>query len=93
MARNSRPTRLPWEDWKAWAVPVKLVTMEEGSVARAASFTAATASLSATPSPRLKEMETEGSWPEWFTVSGPAPDSDRASAERGTVSPVCAERT
>ena len=64
----------------------------EGSVALASLSTSAVAWPSATPGFRLKESVTEGSWPEWLTVSGPMPGVILTSESSGTSWPF-AERT
>ena len=65
------------------AVPEKLVLMVEGSTSRAAASTPSTAVPIEVPGSRLNESVTEGSWPEWFTVSGPdALGHLRQAAER-----------
>src|SRR5512143_3665917 len=90
MTRIAISRRIPRpfkEVWNAWAVPWKLVVMEAGRVARATLSTADTASPSAMPGRRLNERVTEGSWPRWFTRSGPTPGVSRATAESGTDNP------
>src|SRR5512141_2015616 len=62
--------------------------MEAGRVARATLSTADTASPRATPGRRLNERVTEGSWPRWFTRSGPTPGVSRATEASGTDIPV-----
>jgi hypothetical protein len=58
----SRSTPRPCsEDWKAWAVPWKLVLIVDGRVVRARPVMSLTASPMETPGLRLKEMVTEGS--------------------------------
>src|SRR6266704_2487840 len=88
-ARTSRNTSPDWLDWKAWAVPVKFVVMLEGSVCRATRCTSATAVPMETPGFRLNEMVTEGSCPEWLTVSGPTLEPSVARDASGTRLPVC----
>src|SRR5439155_620747 len=86
-ATSSRRARPCWLDWKACAVPAKLVVMSEDSVWRAADCTWATASLSPVPGLTSNERVTAGSCPPWFTVSGPSPVSRLATAPRGTSAP------
>ena len=59
------------DDWKACAVPWKLVATVAGNVCRASRLISLTALPSETPGFRLKEMFTEGSCPRWFTDRGP----------------------
>ena len=75
---------MPWrEDWKAWAVPWKFVLIVAGSVLRARVVISLTASPIDTPGLRLKEMVTDGSWPEWLTDRGPmVRDQRRHGAQR-----------
>src|SRR5512134_2383964 len=84
--RRRRPSPFR-EAWKACAVPWKLVVMDAGRVARATLSTAETASPRANPGRRLNERVTEGSWPRWFTSSGPRPGDSLATADRGTSAP------
>ena len=83
---NSSP-RLRRDDSNTWAVPWKLAVIVAGSMPRAIRFSSATASPSANPGRRLKEMVTEGSWPLWLMDSGPYPWLMRASTSRGTSAP------
>ena len=81
------------EAWKAWAVPWKLVVSVAGiRSSRSTLRISFTASPSATPGLRLKEMVTAGSWPRWLTVSGPTVRVSLATAFRGTSLPEL-ERT
>ncbi len=81
------------ESWNACATPAKRPWMLAGRPIRRAAFcTAATASPSATPGARLKEMVTAGKRPWWLTWSGAELGSKRVSAVRGTVAPVLDER-
>ena len=80
------------EDWKACAVPWKLVATVAGSVCRARRFTAATASPSETPGLILKEIVTEGSCPVCGTTSGPRPWLIEPKEESGASWPA-GERT
>ncbi len=61
--------------------------MDAGNSANAACSTCATASPSATPGLRLKDTVTDGSWPVWFTDSGPTPVSTRVRLDSGMRSP------
>src|SRR5262249_1593813 len=91
MSRSS-----PWpfsEAWNAWAAPWKLPMSVAGArTSRTTCWTCDTAWLSDTPSLRLNEIVTDGSWPRWLTVSGPSAGVSRATASRGT-SLACDERT
>jgi hypothetical protein len=59
------------DSWKACAVPAKLPRMVAGSrISVSASWIASTACPSATPAGRLKEMVTDGNWPEWLMLRG-----------------------
>src|SRR5256885_16092069 len=88
MARISRTRRPDWLDWNAWAVPEKLVVMLDRSVCCATRCTWATAVPMATPSRKSNEMVTDGSCPEWLTLSGPALDALGAVAGRGRSAPL-----
>ena len=68
-------------------MPAKLVLMVEGSTSRAAASTRWTAVPSDVPGSRSNESVTEGSWPEWFTVSGPVPGVTLARLPSGTDTP------
>ena len=65
-------------------MPEKLVVMLDGRVCCATCWTWATAVPMATPSRRSNEMVTDGSCPEWLTVSGPTLDVIVASDASGT---------
>src|SRR5256885_10165504 len=71
----------------AGPAPERLVVMLDGSVCRATRCTWATAVPMATPSRRSNEMVTDGSCPEWLTVSGPTLDVIVASDASGTGVP------
>src|ERR1043166_815299 len=86
MRRTRRPA---WLDWNACAVPEKLVVMLDGRSCWATRCTCATAVPIATPSRKSNEIVTDGSCPEWFTVSGPTLDVIVASEASGTRVPVC----
>ena len=60
------------ESWNACAVPWNVVEIADGSVAARRCLISSTASPSASPGLRLNEIVTDGSWPVWLTVSGPA---------------------
>ena len=75
------------ESWNAWAVPWKLVLMVAGRSAVRV-LTWLTASPSDTPGLRLKEIVTDGSWPEWLIVIGPVPFVMLDTALSGTSAPV-----
>src|SRR6266705_1713272 len=59
--------------------------MDAGNVSRARLLMVATASPSAIPSRRLKEMVAEGSWPEWFTDRGPTECLRLANEPNGII--------
>ena len=92
IARRRSQPRPRWDDWKACAVPCKLVVTSAGSVSRATLWTSLTASPSDVPGLRLKDSVTAGSWPMWLTVSGPTDRSSRLTVSSGTRAPL-AERT
>src|SRR5688572_7316576 len=87
MATTSRSARPCWLDWNAWAVPANAVVMSDESVLRAAAWTWATASLRPAPSRVSNDSVTAGTWPEWFTLSGPTAVEKRATVDSGTSSP------
>src|SRR5262249_59059813 len=83
------------EDWKACALPGRGPIPDEGRrPARAAWFTASTASPSATPGCRLKLNVTAGNCP-WCAIdSGPTLlESTSTSVESGTAAPVSGDFT
>ncbi len=71
----------------ACAVPAKRAATVGGSSAPASLSTAATACPSEVPGARLNEIVTDGSWPEWFTVTGPTEYVNLATAPSGTSGP------
>src|SRR3954462_7846758 len=87
MASTSRKSRPCWLDWNACAVPEKPVLMDDGNVWRAAFCTSFTAVPSETPGGRLNDKVTEGSWPLWFTLSGPTSLEAEATDVSGTRFP------
>src|SRR3954470_12696621 len=73
------------DSWKAWAVPAKLPRIVAGRLIRvSASLIASTAWPRATPGGRLKEIVTDGNWPEWLTVRGAVEVSYRVNEDSGT---------
>src|SRR2546422_7249438 len=78
MSRNTSPV---WLDWNAWAVPPNEVVTLEGSTWRATRCTSATAVPSDTFGWRSNEIVTDGSCPEWLTVSGPTVRSEEHTSE------------
>ena len=62
------------------------------SISVAPRVTSSTAVPSDAAGARSKEMVTEGSCPEWLTVTGPTPSLNFATALSGTTFP-CVERT
>src|SRR3954447_2828396 len=89
MAMMSSSPRPCSDDWNACAVPWKDVVTEDGRLFAAFS-TCATASPSETPGLRLNESVTDGSWPEWLTLSGPTDGTSFATVSSGTSSPEAA---
>ena len=79
-------------DWNACAVPEKPVLIDDGRVWFAILCTSSVAWPSATPGRRLNDSVTDGSCPEWLTLSAPAVCVMRATALSGTSAPVL-ERT
>src|SRR2546427_7201595 len=75
------------ESWNACAAPWKLVAIVDGKVCAAIVCTADTASPSAKPGFKLKEIVTDGSCPVWLTDSGPTDVSARATALSGINRP------
>src|SRR2546423_13018280 len=71
------------ESWNACAVPWNVVAIVDGSVDAAADWIVDTASPSAVPGLRLKEIVTDGSCPVWLTVSGPASVRTFTTVSRG----------
>jgi len=69
-------------------VPPNEVVTLEGSTCRATRCTAATAVPSDTFGWRSNEIVTDGSCPEWLTVSGPTVEVMSASDASGTSGPV-----
>ena len=63
------------------------MVMLDGRVCRASRWTSATAVPIATPGRRSKETVTDGSCPEWLTVSGPTLEVRVASEASGTSGP------
>src|SRR5262249_24253530 len=74
-------------DWNACAVPENAVLIDDGRVLAAIFDTSSVACPSATPGRRLNESVTDGSWPEWFTLSAPAVCVMVATALNGTSAP------
>src|SRR3989454_5272076 len=81
MSRNTSPV---WLDWNAWAVPPNEVVTLEGSTWRATRCTSATAVPSDTFGWRSNEIVTDGSCPEWLTVSGPTVEVMSARDRKST---------
>ena len=88
IARASTQPRPVIESWNACAVPWKLPEIVAGRVSAATDWTRATASPSATPGCRLNDKVTEGSWPVWFTDSGPTVPFVLTTVESGTRLPA-----
>src|SRR5262249_44464976 len=76
----------------AAARPAKLPVTPAGNTAFASRSTADTAAPSDALGARSNESVTEGSWPEWLTVTGPTPVRKLATALSGTTGPAL-ERT
>ena len=68
-------------------MPPKPVLIVEGRVCCAARCTSRTASPSETLGGRLNDSVTDGSWPLWFTLSGPTSGVAVATAVSGTSAP------
>ena len=64
------------------------MVMLDCSVCRAIRCTSATAVPIATPARKSNEIVTDGSCPEWLTVSGPTLDVRVASEASGTSGPL-----
>src|SRR6185437_9265457 len=76
--------------WNACAVPENAVLIDDGSVRLAIRCTSAVAAPRDTPGRRLNDRVTDGSWPEWLTLSAPAVCDTLATALSGTSAPVLA---
>src|SRR5262249_53595868 len=69
----------------ACAVPENpVLSVWGGSMPATVSLMRLTASPSEAPGRRLKEIVTDGSCPEWFTLSGPTDRPSVATAAKGT---------
>src|ERR1051326_503304 len=87
MAMSSSSPRPCSDDWNACAVPWKLVVIADGSVVLAMPLISLTASPSETPGFVLNEIVTDGTWPEWFTASGPNVGTRFDTTSSGTSCP------
>src|SRR6266853_5350140 len=92
MASSKRRKRPCWLSLKACAVPENPVLIVDGNACRAAFWTSFTAVPSETPGGRLNESVTEGSWPLWFTLSGPTSFDAVATEVSGISTPFCERR-
>src|SRR5438309_10836181 len=72
---------------KAWARPEKPAATFPGSTCAASFSTVFRPEPNDTPFARLNEIVTDGSWPEWFTVTGPTLFTNFATVLRGTSGP------
>src|SRR5947209_660983 len=71
----------------AWARPAKPAAMLAGSACAASRSTVLRPVPNDTPGARLNEIVTDGSWPEWFTVTGPTLFTNLATVLSGTSGP------
>src|SRR5882762_10854984 len=92
MASSNRRKRPCWLSLKACAVPENPVLIVDGNACRAAFWTSFTAVPSETPGGRLNDSVTDGSWPLWFTLSGPTSLDADATDVSGTRLPACERR-
>src|ERR1035437_2955841 len=76
-----------WVSMNACAVPAKRADMVGGSSSADSFVMASTAVPSDAADARLNEIVTDGSCPEWFTVTGPTEYVNFATALSGTSGP------
>src|SRR5215471_532234 len=87
MASSIRSTSPSCVLTNACAMPEKLAATVFGNTSLAICCTRVSAVPSDTPGARLNETVTEGSWPEWFTVTGPTEYLKCATVLSGTSGP------